>query len=119
MQQNVGSCLCNKSISLCLFTGKLSPFILKDIKENKVIVASCYFVVRREIMFMWLSSFWFDKRRLFSCYFKIQFTDQMKLKKKEDHDVDTSVLFRRGIQIPMGGDTETMFGGETEEMIIQ
>ena len=62
MQQNVGSCLCDKSISLCLFTGELSPFILKDIKENKAIVTSCYFVVRGGIMFMWLSSFWFVKR---------------------------------------------------------
>ena len=77
------------------------------------------FVVRGGIMFMWLSSFWFVKRRLFSCYFKIQFTDQMKLKKKEDHNVDTSVLLRRGIKIPMGGDTETMFGGETEGMASQ
>jgi hypothetical protein len=41
---------------------------------------------------------------------KIQFTDHMKLKKKEDHNVNASVLLRRGIKIPMGGDTETKFG---------
>ena len=34
---------------------------------------------------------------------KIQFTDHMKLKKKEDQSVDTSVLLRRGKKIPMGG----------------
>ena len=43
----------------------------------------------------------------------------MKLKTKEDHSVDTSVLLRRGIKIPMGGDTETMFGAETEGNAIQ
>jgi hypothetical protein len=29
MQQNVGSCLCIKSVSLCLFIGELSPLILR------------------------------------------------------------------------------------------
>jgi hypothetical protein len=38
----------------------------------------------------------------------------MKLKKKKDHSVDTSVLLRRGIKIPMRGDTETKCGAETE-----
>ena len=33
-QQNVGSCLCSQSVSLCLFIGELSPLILRDIKEN-------------------------------------------------------------------------------------
>jgi hypothetical protein len=33
---------------------------------------------------------------------KIQFTDQMKLKKKEDQSMDTLVLLRRGNKIPMG-----------------
>jgi hypothetical protein len=42
---------------------------------------------------------------------KIQFTDHMKLKKKEDHSVDTSILLRRGIKIPIGA--------ETEEKVIQ
>jgi hypothetical protein len=32
----------------------------------------------------------------------------MKLKKKEDQSVNTSVLLRRENKIPMGGDTETM-----------
>jgi hypothetical protein len=43
----------------------------------------------------------------------------MKLKKKEDHSVDTLVLLRRGIKIPMGGVTETKFGAETEGKAIQ
>jgi hypothetical protein len=44
MQQNVGSCLCNQSVSLCLFIGELIPLILRDI-EKKVIVVSCYFLL--------------------------------------------------------------------------
>jgi hypothetical protein len=42
----------------------------------------------------------------------------MKLKKKENQSVDTSVLPRRGIKIPMGGDTETKCGTETEGKVI-
>jgi hypothetical protein len=49
----------------------------------------------------------------------IQFTDHIKLKKKEDHSVDTPVLLRRGLKIPMRGDTETKFGAETEGKVIQ
>jgi hypothetical protein len=43
----------------------------------------------------------------------------MKLKKKEDHNVVTLVLLRRGIKIPMGEDRETNFGSETEGKAIQ
>ena len=43
----------------------------------------------------------------------------MKLKKNEDQRVDTLVLLRRGKKIPMGGDTETKFGAETEGKAIQ
>jgi hypothetical protein len=43
----------------------------------------------------------------------------MKLKKKEDQSMDTSVLLRRGNKIPMGGNTETMCGAETEGKNIQ
>jgi hypothetical protein len=50
---------------------------------------------------------------------KIQFTDQMKLKKKENHSVDILVLLRRGIKIPMGGDRESKFGAESEGKAIQ
>jgi hypothetical protein len=45
---------------------------------------------------------------------KIQFTEHIKLKKKEDQSVDTSVLLRRGNKIPMAGDIETKCGAETE-----
>ena len=38
---------------------------------------------------------------------KVQFIDHMKLEKNEDQSVDTLVLLRREIKIPMGGDTET------------
>ena len=44
---------------------------------------------------------------------KIQFTDQMKLKKKEDESVDTSVLLRRGNQILKAGNTEIKCGAGT------
>jgi hypothetical protein len=40
---------------------------------------------------------------------KIQFTNHMKLKKKEDQSVDTSIHLRRGNKIPMEGVTETKF----------
>ena len=43
----------------------------------------------------------------------------MKLKKKEDQSVATSVLLRKGNKIPMGGDTETKCGAETEGKAIQ
>ena len=33
--------------------------------------------------------------------------------------MDTSVLLRREIKIPVGGDTETKFGAETEGKAIQ
>jgi hypothetical protein len=36
----------------------------------------------------------------------------MKLKKKEDHSVDTLILLRRGNKTPMEGVTETKFGEE-------
>jgi hypothetical protein len=43
----------------------------------------------------------------------------MKLKMKEDQNVDTSLLLRMGNKIPMEGVTETNFGAETEERTIQ
>ena len=43
----------------------------------------------------------------------------MKLKKKEDQSVDTSVLLRRGKKMPMEGVTETKCEAETEGMTIQ
>jgi hypothetical protein len=42
----------------------------------------------------------------------------VKLKKKENQSVGTSVLLRREIKIPMEGVTETKFRAETEGMII-
>jgi hypothetical protein len=38
---------------------------------------------------------------------KIQFAKQMKLKKKENQRMDTSILLRKGNKIPMEGVTET------------
>jgi hypothetical protein len=49
---------------------------------------------------------------------KIQFSKHMKLKKKEDQSVDTSILLRKGNKIPMEG-ILTMCGAETEGMTIQ
>jgi hypothetical protein len=42
----------------------------------------------------------------------------MKLKKKEGHSVDTFVLLRRRIKIPMREDKETKFGAETKGNVI-
>jgi hypothetical protein len=42
----------------------------------------------------------------------------MKFKKKEDQSMDTSIFLRRRNKIPMGGDTETKCGAETEEKAI-
>jgi hypothetical protein len=43
----------------------------------------------------------------------------VKLKKKEDQSVDTSILLRRGNNIHMGGNTETMCGAKTKGKTIQ
>jgi hypothetical protein len=43
----------------------------------------------------------------------------MKLKKKEDQSVDTSILLIRGNKILMEGVTETKFRAEIEGMTIQ
>jgi hypothetical protein len=43
----------------------------------------------------------------------------MKLNKKEDQSVVTSVLLRRGNKIPMEGVTETKCEAKTEGMTIQ
>ena len=42
----------------------------------------------------------------------------MKLKKKEDKSVDTSILLRMGNKIPMEGVTETKFRAKTEGKTI-
>jgi hypothetical protein len=55
---------------------------------------------------------------ILSCPVKI-FCFYMKLKKKEDQRVDTSILLRGGNKIPMEGVTETKFRAETEGMAIQ
>ena len=48
---------------------------------------------------------------------KIQFTDQMKLKKMEYQSMDILVLLRRGNKILTGGDTKC--GAKTEGKAIQ
>jgi hypothetical protein len=48
---------------------------------------------------------------------KVQFIDHMKLKKKEDQNVDAPVLLRRGNKISMGEDTKCE--AETEGKTIQ
>ena len=50
---------------------------------------------------------------------KIQFTDHIKLKKKEGQIVDALVLLRRGNKILTGGNMETKYGAETEGKAIQ
>jgi hypothetical protein len=50
---------------------------------------------------------------------KIQFAKPMKLKKKEDQSMVTSILLKRENKIPMKGVTETKLGAKTEDMTIQ
>jgi hypothetical protein len=38
MQQNVGSCSCNQSVSLCLFILELGTVILRDTKEKSLLL---------------------------------------------------------------------------------
>ena len=45
---------------------------------------------------------------------KIKFTDQMKLRKKEDQSVDTLPLLIIGNKTPMEVVTETQIGAETK-----
>jgi hypothetical protein len=66
-QQNVGSCLCSQSISLCLFNEELRPLMLREIKE-KQLLRPVIFVVKVGILFLWLSSFRFVEG-LVSCFF--------------------------------------------------
>jgi len=48
---------------------------------------------------------------------KKQFTEHVKLKKKEDQNVDTSVFLRRGNKMIMGGNTGTKSEAGTEEKV--
>ena len=50
---------------------------------------------------------------------RIQVTDHMKLKRKEDQSVDAPVLLRRGNKILMGENTETKDRAETKGKTIQ
>jgi hypothetical protein len=49
----------------------------------------------------------------------MQYGKHMKLKKKEDQTVDTSILPRRGKKIPMERLIETKFRAEKEGRTIQ
>jgi hypothetical protein len=50
---------------------------------------------------------------------KIQFTVHMKTQEEGRQSVDTSILLRRGNKIPLGGDTVTKCGTETEGKATQ
>ena len=58
---------CNQSVSLCLFIVELSPLILRDTKEKKLLFP-IIFVVRVGILFLWLSSFRFVEGLLSSFF---------------------------------------------------
>jgi hypothetical protein len=49
---------------------------------------------------------------------KIQFAKLMKLRKKGDQSMDTSILLRRANKMPMEGVTESKCEAETEGMTI-
>ena len=38
MQQNVGSCFHDQSVSVCIFIGELNQLILRDIKEKPLLL---------------------------------------------------------------------------------
>jgi hypothetical protein len=61
MQENVGSYLCIRFVSLGLFIGELSPVMLRDMKEDLCLLP-VIFVVRGGILFIWLYSFGFVKK---------------------------------------------------------
>jgi hypothetical protein len=48
----------------------------------------------------------------------MQFAKHMKFKEREDQNVNTFILLRRGNKIPMEGVKETKFGAETDRMTI-
>ena len=50
---------------------------------------------------------------------RIQFTDQMKLKKKGEQSMDTLIILRSGNKISSGGDTEIKCGADHEGKTIQ
>jgi hypothetical protein len=44
MQQNHGSCFCINSVDLCVFVGKLSPLILRDIDDQLLLMPVIVFI---------------------------------------------------------------------------
>jgi hypothetical protein len=50
---------------------------------------------------------------------KIQFAKHMKLRKKENQNMDALILLRRGNKLSMEGVSETKFRAETEGSTIQ
>ena len=67
MHQSAGTCLCIKSISICLFIGEMRPLILRDIRERWLLVPFMFGFVCG-LTWMWVS-FGFVVRWLISCLF--------------------------------------------------
>ena len=91
------------------FTGKwmeLENIILSEVTQSQKNTHSMYSLIK------WTLAQKFGNP-------KMQFTDHMKPKKKEDQNVDASVLLRRGNKILTGGKIETKSGAETEGKAIQ
>jgi hypothetical protein len=62
MQKNAGSRLHTHTVSFCLFIGKLSPLILRDI-EGSWLLVPVMFIFVGGIMYMWfylLALLWDD-----------------------------------------------------------
>ena len=66
MQQNAGSWLHIQSVGLCPFIGELSPLMLRDIRDQWLLLP-VIFVVTGRIMFVCFS--FFVVTRLISCFF--------------------------------------------------
>ena len=91
------------------FTGKwmeLENIILSEVTQSQKNTHSMYSLIK------WTLAQKFGNP-------KMQFTDHMKPKMKEDQNVDASVLLRSVNKILTGGNMETICGAETEGKAIQ
>jgi hypothetical protein len=79
--------------------------------------AECGNPVTEEHTWYELTDKWILAPNLGIC--KIPFTDQKKLKKKEDQSVDASALLRKGNKIHTGANIETKYGAETGGKAIE
>jgi hypothetical protein len=96
-------------LNICL--GASQPFCIPQLR---ILCLALYPIFNKVI---WFSGVWLLAQKLEIP--KIQYKKHMKLRRKGDQSVATSILLRRGNKLPMEGVTETKCDAETEGMIIQ